>query len=525
MSSRPECEGSTAPAPTTSGAGGGAASGYPGGRAQNSDDPAHLQISLVEMTPRIAPFRWWCEDGLAANVKKVAQEFCRWRRLAPVHICLTGPPGCGARELGSKLALRHNLYHVNLDDVIEKTQALETPLGLELRQKVEELNVAFNNPKSQGPFLLPASLTAQVVEAALSARPVAYRGFVLSGFPQTVEEATAFFLEDGPPPTPDPEAEDAEGRSSPAPAAPATKLGKAEEAAAAAAAEAERAARRVPRRQFSLDAVALLSSAEEQCLARMQDVRAVTEVEFKKKIERYKLENPPPPGSVPEPPGDPKKGAAKAAEPPPVEGPQGLTRFFLGGEERFSLFPPERGAVEFDADAVLGSKDASTAAVAQLWHTVEEARGSPVLNFTPPAPDTNSAPVEEAPNPQEGINAKEEEERKQREMEAFRRKKEADDRLEQVKREEFSRLEKHSEPLRQYLSSLVVPTLTSGLIEVCRSQPEDPVGYLAEYLAVYSKVTKERQAAARQVSLAAAAAPAAPAAGGPPEPTSAAPPQ
>ena len=43
-------------------------------------------------------------------------------------------------------------------------------------------------------------------------------------------------------------------------------------------------------------------------------------------------------------------------------------------------------------------------------------------------------------------------------------------------------LEVRSIPLRNYLMQNVIPTLTEGLIEVCKLKPEDPVDYLAEYL-------------------------------------------
>merc|ERR1719281_472734 len=74
----------------------------------------------------------------------------------------------------------------------------------------------------------------------------------------------------------------------------------------------------------------------------------------------------------------------------------------------------------------------------------------------------------------------------QKEAERRRKKKEEEDRLEAIKKEEFIRLEKHSEPLRQYLMQYVVPTLTTGLIDVCRETPEDPVAYLSDYLQIYS---------------------------------------
>merc|ERR1711904_250001 len=37
-------------------------------------------------------------------------------------------------------------------------------------------------------------------------------------------------------------------------------------------------------------------------------------------------------------------------------------------------------------------------------------------------------------------------------------------------------------PLREYLMQYMVPSLTEGLIEICKVLPEDPVDYLANYL-------------------------------------------
>ena len=40
----------------------------------------------------------------------------------------------------------------------------------------------------------------------------------------------------------------------------------------------------------------------------------------------------------------------------------------------------------------------------------------------------------------------------------------------------------------------VIPTLTEGLIEVCKLKPEDPVDYLAEYLFANNPVEEEADA-------------------------------
>ncbi|KAJ3078227.1 Adenylate kinase 7 [Rhizoclosmatium hyalinum] len=55
-------------------------------------------------------------------------------------------------------------------------------------------------------------------------------------------------------------------------------------------------------------------------------------------------------------------------------------------------------------------------------------------------------------------------------------------RMEEIRKQEQEVLEAQSVPLRNYLMKYVMPTLTSGLIEVCKVRPEDPIDYLAEFL-------------------------------------------
>ncbi|TPX33306.1 adenylate kinase [Synchytrium microbalum] len=82
--------------------------------------------------------------------------------------------------------------------------------------------------------------------------------------------------------------------------------------------------------------------------------------------------------------------------------------------------------------------------------------------------------------------AKQESERSQREKEEGERhlKSVADwnTRLEEIRKQEQEVLEAQSVPLRNYLMKYVMPTLTTGLIEVCKVRPEDPIDYLAEFL-------------------------------------------
>eukprot|EP00434_Breviolum_minutum_P027232 symbB.v1.2.024083.t1/scaffold2254.1/size86662/2 len=56
------------------------------------------------------------------------------------------------------------------------------------------------NPKSQGPFSMPGQLVAKVMSTAMAEKPGTHRGWIMSGFPRTLEESLAFYTDA--PPTP-----------------------------------------------------------------------------------------------------------------------------------------------------------------------------------------------------------------------------------------------------------------------------------------------------------------------------------
>eukprot|EP00049_Salpingoeca_infusionum_P009437 m.157885 g.157885 ORF g.157885 m.157885 type:complete len:687 (+) comp14336_c0_seq1:42-2102(+) len=57
-----------------------------------------------------------------------------------------------------------------------------------------------------------------------------------------------------------------------------------------------------------------------------------------------------------------------------------------------------------------------------------------------------------------------------------------DVKLREIRRQEREALDEAAVPLRTFLMRHVMPTLTKGLMEVCKTRPEDPVDFLAEYL-------------------------------------------
>eukprot|EP00933_Yihiella_yeosuensis_P070488 TRINITY_DN78606_c0_g1_i1.p1 TRINITY_DN78606_c0_g1~~TRINITY_DN78606_c0_g1_i1.p1 ORF type:complete len:842 (-),score=219.01 TRINITY_DN78606_c0_g1_i1:90-2615(-) len=427
------------------------------------------------------PFRWWSEQGFVTNIGKVASEFVRWRCLSTLRFCVVGAPGSGSAKLGERLAALYQLPCVNVDDIIEEPIKLDSPLAQTLQEQLESEKqaIAANlaNPKSPGPFTLSNQLRAQLLELAMASRPTEYRGFVLTGL-QTSDEANYFFLEQPPP-----------GEA----AAPAGK------GAAPAAAKPEGGD---PKPSFVPDIVIFVQSSDEASLARAQadENKPFEEKEFGILKDLWK-----------------KEGDAQMSEFFSTK--MAIECLQVSADEAQKELE-ESAAAAAEAAAEEGKEappppDAATlaSAAASSWAWIESAcrttvahleSKKTVCNFLPPPFGGPNAKVDERSSSKDNNAGKDAldaeaaaaaKAAEEAETKAKKARLEEQARIEVIRKDELARLEKHSEPLRQYLMRLVVPALTSGLVEVCRSQPEDPAGYLAEYLEVYSEVSRERLAA------------------------------
>lgn len=405
--------------------------------------------------PEVPPpgFRWWCEGGLVENMLKVATEFRRWRQLIPVKLCIAGPMGCGSSQLCHKLAETYHVPALLADELIPDFASRDTPLGQQLKEQQELIAANAANPKSQGPFVIPSHLVAKVMEEAMAEATGTHRGWIVGGFPTTLEEAAGFFAE-MPPPDPNP-----------------PKKGK--------EAEAINLDDLKLKEELKPDVFVTLSSAREVCQARLESKGDLLEKEFIASTDQWnkdceaigelftrrlgatevKLSS----DTAAEAEREKHEAAVKAAEQEEQEAPPA---------------PDEKDLI------VLASSDWTWIdhGSSHISQVLEELR--PVFNFLPPAHALASSQPSKAESGGEAVAVPEapppNEEKLRQEM-----------RIESVKKEELARLEKHSEPLRLYLMKFVVPALTGALVELCHEQPEDPVAYLAEYLALYSEVARE----------------------------------
>ena len=102
----------------------------------------------------------------------------------PLNIVLIGPPGSGKGTQAVRIARRYNLPHISTGDILRQAVRDRTPLGREVEATM-----------TSG-ALVSDELMSSLVEARLQQPDVA-RGFLLDGFPRTVDQAR--FLDTLPP--------------------------------------------------------------------------------------------------------------------------------------------------------------------------------------------------------------------------------------------------------------------------------------------------------------------------------------
>jgi len=422
-------------------------------------DIMKLDLIMQPSVPmRSKEFPWWCKTGLVDNLGWVADEFCKWRNLRPIKMVVLGPPGSGAEKFCFQVADRY-LHEdppcLTFDSIVkEATNAVDaegnpTKAARILRRKVKKAE------KKAG-SKLPLKVRTKLVRERLLSNVCRYRGYVLEGYPQSAEEAEALFTEiqlpEGEEEVPEEEeeepeegAEEAEEEEEP-PAAPAAEED--EE-------EAGDAPKRILSKAISPEFVVALASTEAVCKARIfsnQAKGALNEDEFVRLMQEYRNNN--------------------LAE----DGRLGTCDFF-----------------EETAKVKVLKADVDNNDEIEVFHAIRvymEARGQ-FFNYLKSeedrirdvAKDIATAEVQgDAKVVREVADVKAKEQARQDD----RRQEEAA-RLRLLAESEAQLLANETLPLRQYLMSNVVPTLTEGLMEVCKVTPDDPIEYLSEYLFAHAQ--------------------------------------
>lgn len=95
-----------------------------------------------------------------------------------MYILLMGPPGAGKGTQAAKLVEKYGIPHISTGDIFRAAVKEGTPLGLEAKRYMDSGQ------------LVPDSVTIGIVKDRL-AREDCRPGFILDGFPRTLEQASA----------------------------------------------------------------------------------------------------------------------------------------------------------------------------------------------------------------------------------------------------------------------------------------------------------------------------------------------
>lgn len=413
-----------------------------------------LDIILEPSEPLKDPqFSWWCRDGIIANIEKVAAEFCKWRNLRPIKMVVIGPPGCGAERLCVRVAdryLHEEPPHLTYEQIIQDACSAPTKAARKLNKKVKKLALT---PGKK----LPLKLRTKLVQNRLLSNVCRYRGYILEGYPTTFAEAEALFMEkvreEG-----DEEEAEAEDGEDEGDDGQEEEEEEEEEAPPQEEPEEEEEEQR-PKWKVAESLVpeygVLIRSAEARCKARIFDGEAkgpASEEDFVRTSEEYRNAN-----------------LAEDGTPSTAE--------FFSEQCGLQMLP-------IDIDACT-EEEAFQAIKVHM-----ESKGQ-FFNYLRSEEDLvreeheHLAQIEEQ---DDALKMREQEEHAKKEA-ALRQKlaNEEETRRKVIARNEAAHLEQEAQPLRQYLMAHVVPTLTAGLTEVCKEQPEDPIEFLAQYLFAHAQ--------------------------------------
>ncbi|MDT8902666.1 adenylate kinase [Anaeroselena agilis] len=95
-----------------------------------------------------------------------------------MFILLMGPPGAGKGTQAALLVEKYSIPHISTGDMFRAAVKEGTPLGLEAKRYMDAGG------------LVPDSVTIGIVKERL-AKPDCQAGFILDGFPRTLEQAAA----------------------------------------------------------------------------------------------------------------------------------------------------------------------------------------------------------------------------------------------------------------------------------------------------------------------------------------------
>ena len=172
------------------------------------DEPRRQKEDLEDYNER--KFPWHCEFGIPENMSKLLDEFNLYRDLKPAKILILGPPYGGKSTVAKIISEKYNISHLTIDKICEWIKKEKSPLGDEVRQKIEEMEENMtkamdeyehrkNKKKTDPPFdpveykKFSNDLLGKIIKNKLNEGECLGKGYILENFPKNYEDCINIF--------------------------------------------------------------------------------------------------------------------------------------------------------------------------------------------------------------------------------------------------------------------------------------------------------------------------------------------
>ncbi|CAF4967726.1 unnamed protein product, partial [Rotaria sp. Silwood1] len=177
--------------------------------------------------------KWHCKNGITENIQKIIDEYRIQRKLTPIKICILGPPASGKTTISKQLAQVYKLHHLQIKDVIEDTkneleqlvkrdgeseqneeEADDQDVDETLAERIEEARSILEKleevRRDSKDARLDDDILTQLFKIKLMSPSCQNQGYILDGYPKTLDQAQSLFGASG-----EEEEEDAEDKKPP----------------------------------------------------------------------------------------------------------------------------------------------------------------------------------------------------------------------------------------------------------------------------------------------------------------------
>ncbi|KFQ75431.1 Adenylate kinase 7, partial [Phaethon lepturus] len=169
----------------------------------------HLDMLLVNLRmesmflKEAFNIKWVAQAGLVENIEQIVKEYKQSRGLLPLKVCIHGPPGVGKSTVAEELCKYYKLHHIKINDVISEAIAnlVVEEEGDDDDEKEEGKNVeathelltGIKESMEQNAGHLDDQYAVKFVKDKLKSMPCRNQGYVLDGFPETLDQAKDLF--------------------------------------------------------------------------------------------------------------------------------------------------------------------------------------------------------------------------------------------------------------------------------------------------------------------------------------------